>query len=804
MSSREDAQAQPRDKPEDSADEKRWDSGIRVAFGDVFSEEGDGAQDPEEGVIPLRRCDEIDLRSGRVGRLRLVREIARGGVGVILEGHDPDLGRSVAVKVLRKEYAGHVGLLQRFVEEAQVGAQLQHPGIIPVYEFGLDTTQRPYFTMQLVRGEHWGEALANLGRDAAGAPERLAHSVQIFLRVCETIAYAHARGVVHRDLKPANVMLGAFGEVFVLDWGFAKVVSGRGDRAADDEALDLSVGAEREIETVSTDSEETASIAGSAYGTPGYMAPEQAAGDVAVVDARTDVFALGSMLCRILTGSPAHRGDDSLAQAARGDVSDARSRLRAATCDEELRRLALDCLEAEPGRRPRDAQILVDRLRTYIGAVELRAESALVAAAASEARAEAERRSRRRLLALGSTALIAIAAVLFVLWDKSIERARGEQLLADEFRVAREAKLRGDHDAAFAAVLRAEGHAKSIAGTSTTTTRIATLRAEIEGLKRDSELTERIHRARSMPPREVALSLAEYSAVFQDLGSNFELPKRLPEVDAVAVALRASKTKITTALARVCEDAALRVRDQPAVVARLLAIADALDPDATRCRLRALLLTKLGSTRGPRSGLDLTESELRELGDLEGAAIGSAESALLLGMCWRFGRRLDKAIAFLELASDRHKRDLWIHTELARCAADDGDDAKAILYSMIAKSLHPSEAWDPMPARRGGSRRGTRRGPRGRPGPGRASRDGSPRRPGDRGRDGSRDQHRRELELASTLLEQRDFEGLLESVERVLAERPRHRRAVELVEKALAALPSESVELRRRFEALQR
>ena len=189
-------------------DEERWDSGIRIAFADAFGDSGASANALAESGVELRRCDEIDLRSGHIGRLRLVREIARGGVGVILEAHDPDLGRSVAVKVLRKEYAGHVGLLQRFVEEAQVGAQLQHPGVIPIYEFGIDTTERPYFTMQLVRGKQWGEELAAFDRNVARASHQLAHNVQILLRVCETTAYAHARGVVHRDLKPANIMLG--------------------------------------------------------------------------------------------------------------------------------------------------------------------------------------------------------------------------------------------------------------------------------------------------------------------------------------------------------------------------------------------------------------------------------------------------------------------------------------------------------------------------------------------------------------------------------------------------------------------
>ena len=561
--------------------------------------------------------------------------------------------------------------------------------------------------------------------------------------------------------------------------------------------------AEGAIETLSSDSQ-SASIAGSAYGTPGYMAPEQAAGDVDAVDPRSDVFALGAMLCRVLTGAPAHRGDDALAQAARGDLSDAHERLGAAACDDELRQLALDCLSADPQQRPNNAQELVDRLRAYVDGVERRAESALVAAAASQARAEAERRSRLRQLALGSIAMLAIAAALFVLWDKSLETARGEQMLADVIRSAEEARDREDYETAFAAILRAEGHAKSIGGGAATRARVADLRTSIEQMRRDERLAKRIHRLRSMPPREVDSVKTELRAVLAELGVEFESPDKIPSPAHVRSALRQSRCRIDDKIARACEDTALRSRSRPADASALLAIADALDSDVTRSGVRALIAAIIPRGRRPRHESTITGDEAKTLSSLEETALASSTSSLLVGRCWQIGQRLDAATEFLERASKDHKHDLWIHTALARTAAEGGDEYRLAMYSLVAKSLHPREDWQPVPMRRGaprrGSRRGGDRGGRGSRGPGRGPRDG----PGRRGNDRMREANRRELELAETALDSGDFESFVAKLEAVLAERPGHRRVLQLARNGLGALPAEATKLRARLQAMLR
>jgi eukaryotic-like serine/threonine-protein kinase len=191
-------------------------------------------------------------------RYRLVGPVGAGGMGAVFEAVDEPLGRRVALKVVDVPLDGEESA-EALLAEARVLAGLEHPGLVPVHDAGRLADGRAYYSMKLVRGRRLDEALAG-----SSLPERL----RVFLRVCEPVAFAHASGVVHRDLKPSNVMLGAFGEVLVLDWGLARRVAGAAD----------------------------------ASGTPGYMAPEQAAGGP--VDARADVYGLGALLDAILRVPP--------------------------------------------------------------------------------------------------------------------------------------------------------------------------------------------------------------------------------------------------------------------------------------------------------------------------------------------------------------------------------------------------------------------------------------------------------------------------------------------------------------------
>jgi len=238
----------------------------------------------------------------------LVSEIARGAMGIIQKVWDADLQRYLAKKVILSRKPAAVDrpsevdpqLLGRFLEEAQISGQLEHPGIVPVHEVGVDAEGRVYFTMQLVKGRELAEIfeLAEAEREGWSTTRALG----VILKVCEATAYAHDKGVVHRDLKPANVMVGRFGEAYVMDWGLAHVLGNKG-RARDSKSsttmltLDF---AREQSEDASGDSMRT--MDGDVIGTPTFMSPQQARGRIADLDARADIYSVGAILYRLLAG----------------------------------------------------------------------------------------------------------------------------------------------------------------------------------------------------------------------------------------------------------------------------------------------------------------------------------------------------------------------------------------------------------------------------------------------------------------------------------------------------------------------
>jgi tRNA A-37 threonylcarbamoyl transferase component Bud32 len=223
------------------------------------------------------------LLEAGASRYELLEEIGHGGTGVVFRGLDRVLERELAVKVLRSDYGSRSQGYRRFIEEARVGSRLQHPAIVPVHELGWFEEQRPYFTMKLVQGQTLA-ALLRARRDVNQDRPRMLGIVE---QVCQALAYAHSQGVVHRDLKPSNVMVGAFGEVQVMDWGFAKRLATANGRAQDD--VDAAASSPRAADDTNT-------LSGIMMGTPAYMPPEQACGEPELIDARADVFALGHAL----------------------------------------------------------------------------------------------------------------------------------------------------------------------------------------------------------------------------------------------------------------------------------------------------------------------------------------------------------------------------------------------------------------------------------------------------------------------------------------------------------------------------
>jgi serine/threonine protein kinase len=228
-------------------------------------------------------------------RYRLLERVARGGMGVVYCAEDEKLQRRVALKVLDlPDKAGD--LANRLVREARVLARLEHPGIVPVHDVGTLADGRVFYTMKFVEGQRLDEHVAKI----ESVPDRL----RLFLRICDAVAFAHARGVLHRDLKPSNIMVGPFGEVLVMDWGLAKILqNAAGDHSFDD--ADVTCTATAKTNSGSSDTTQITEVTGhgTVLGTPGYMSPEQARGDVEHLDVRSDVYALGMILRFLLENS---------------------------------------------------------------------------------------------------------------------------------------------------------------------------------------------------------------------------------------------------------------------------------------------------------------------------------------------------------------------------------------------------------------------------------------------------------------------------------------------------------------------
>ncbi|GJM23239.1 MAG: hypothetical protein DHS20C15_31540 [Planctomycetota bacterium] len=248
----------------------------------------------------LAEADELGLDAApdthvgrRIDRYVLLRELGAGAMGVVYEARQDALGRSVALKVLRAESALREHARARFLEEAETLGRLDHPGIVPIHELG-SVEGSDYFTMRLVEGEDFGRLIERVRQSAPGWT--LQRALDVLLKVCDAMAFAHDRGVFHRDLKPSHVLVGSFGATYIVDWGLARVVDrpesrdlrlrrdfGDGERPARNDAL--------------------VTMDGDVLGTPAYMAPEQARGDLARMGAHSDVYSVGAMLYHLLSGA---------------------------------------------------------------------------------------------------------------------------------------------------------------------------------------------------------------------------------------------------------------------------------------------------------------------------------------------------------------------------------------------------------------------------------------------------------------------------------------------------------------------
>jgi tetratricopeptide (TPR) repeat protein/tRNA A-37 threonylcarbamoyl transferase component Bud32 len=649
-------------------------------------------------------------------------ELGRGGMGVVYRCLDIDLQRHLAVKVLQEQFRDDADLKRRLLDEARIMGRLQHPGVAPVHEVGHLPDGRPFFSMKQVRGR----TLAHLLKDVptpepastAAAKEAtagrtpaadLARLLAIFEQVCQAVAYAHSQGILHRDLKPGNVMVGAFGEVQVMDWGLAKLLKEEGRRRKEESEQDHSDSSFLLLPSSLTQ-------VGTVLGTFAYMAPEQARGETGSLDERCDVFGLGAILCHILTGRPPYVGQTTAEvqrQTLAADLKETWKRLDDCGADGELVALARQCMAARREERLPDGGAVAAALARHHAAAQERLRKSEQARVAAQARA-VEERKRRRIQGILAVALVVLVvglagAGMWAYWQwttsqleeaaQALQRQELEKAINDKLEAwqkGREdlhrkldnpveaARWLSDMDSWQAAI----GHLREVwkeadalrhGGQNllreTWAARLEELEQQTRADEDDYQLARRLDDIRldaaTLVKGEFDTSRAgpDYDKVF----GQFQLrpTQAAPAVLAAKMRLSHARYALVAALdhwASVTKDTALQQR--------LLELARRADPDPGRDQLR-----------DPR-----TLSDQAKLLRLARAIDVAQQSPQFLSA---LSDRLDlgPATELLERARPQHPQDFWLYFQLGGLVADPRDK---VGYFQAALALRPrsSAVWN--------------------------------------------------------------------------------------------------------------
>jgi tetratricopeptide (TPR) repeat protein/serine/threonine protein kinase len=703
-----------------------------------------GLAEPTEQQPPRSPASGARLPA-RVGRYRIEGELARGGMGVVLRVRDEGFGRPLAMKILlgRAEEGGD--LAGRFVREAALTGRLQHPGIPPVHDRGTLPDGRPYFVMKLVEGR----SLRDLLRERSSPAQNLPRFVGIFEQVCLTVAYAHGQGVIHRDLKPANVMVGAFGEVQVMDWGLAKVLASGETRRGSGGGPTAPVAASGQADTLTStpglsgNTPRTAAVAdvrveegvvvlpgpsgstrrtagGTVLGTPAYMAPEQARGEVEGLDRRCDVFGLGALLCEILTGAPpfaAPSATQSHHLALGEELADVYARLEGCGADAELVWLAKHCLAPDREDRPPAAAAVAEAVACYQQELQRRLKQAEIERASAQARAEEEQkrrqveegrvreeRKRRRVQLYLAAAVVVLLLGGLWFWGQQVRRAERQQYVRREVGDALQeatARLKGlqttlahplkvhvllsepdrwkaDLDAAAAAWRRAAALAESDRGllARAELDRLQELGERLPEGRHDFAAAEQLDRIRQEASLLVggqfnpAAAGPRYEEAFAAAG----LDVRRSEAAALAARIRRSPLRYAWVAAldhwADSRGAEGRTPDEKRLVARLLAVAREADPDPWRNRVR-----------DPKPALPT----LRKLA--QSVEVAGQSPQILVSLSRKLPRQ--EATGLLRRALLVYPRDFWLHFQLGALLEGGAEQAGCF---QAAAAIRPSSS----------------------------------------------------------------------------------------------------------------
>jgi tetratricopeptide (TPR) repeat protein len=605
----------------------------------------DGAVQGPQGMGPWPRP-----------RYRPLRFHARGGLGEVLVALDEEFGREVALKCIQEPFADDPESRRRFLREAEITGRLEHPGVVPAYSLAQDEQGRPCYAMRFIQGETLQDACRRFHHEDRPDPGArvlaLRQLLSRFVAVCNTVAYAHARGVLHRDLKPSNIMLGNYGETLVVDWGLAKTL----DRT---EGAQGATGPPTEPDAAAGDTR-----TGQTLGTPPYMSPEQAEGNWDAVGPASDIYSLGATLYTLLTGESPVRGEASevLGRVRRGDFPAPRQRTR-----EVPRPLEAVCLKAmalEPGDRYPTALALAEDIEHWLAG-----EPVTVYRAPWTARAWRWVRRHRTPMAALAAALTAatLLAVGGWLWLEK-RAAREEEALRQGVKAAldRAAELRTQSRFAEAGTVLEQARDRlGEAGP-------ADLRRRVEQARSDLLLVGRLDAARLLAAAyaegnlDYAAADRAYAAAFRE----WRLGRPGEAVEAVAGRIRASadREQLVAALDDWALAAQTRARQD-----WVLAVARRVDPDPWRNRVRSSRRLK-DRAAVERLARDFPVTRL------------SPQLAAVLGVALH-AQGADR-VAFLKAAVEHYPQDFWLNYELGNAYIKDRPQ-EALGYYRVALALRP-------------------------------------------------------------------------------------------------------------------